>query len=507
MELIGNLALGFGVALSPMTLLYCLIGVTAGTLIGVLPGIGPIATVGMLLPITFHLPPVQAIIMLAGIYYGAMYGGSTTAILLKLPGTAASAVACIEGYPMAQQGRAGPALVMTTLASFFGACVAIIIVGAFAPPLAQFALEFGSPEFFSLMLVGLIAAAVLAHGSLLKGLAMAVLGLILGMVGQDVSTGFPRFTFGLGELYEGVKFVIVVVGLFGLAEIVHNIGLGDKREIYAKKVPLRELIPLRRDLRVSFWPMVRGTGIGAVIGILPGAGPAISAFASYAVEKRIAKDPSEFGKGSMAGLVAPEAANNSTAQTAFIPTLTLGVPGDATTAIILGAMLIHGIVPGPKIVTEAPELFWGLIASFWIGNLMLLVLNLPFIGLWVRLLSIPYQILFPSILLFVCIGVFSLNNEPADVIMAAAFGIIGYVFLKLGCEAAPLLLGLILGPMVEENLRRSLQLSRGDPMIFLTRPISLTFLIAGVFLILLVVVPALRKPRKDPTIAAGSKES
>jgi TctA family transporter len=496
MEWIDNLALGFGVALSPVTLAYCALGVTVGTFIGVLPGIGPIATVGMLLPVTFHLPPTQAIIMLAGIYYGAMYGGSTTAILLKLPGTAASAVTCIEGYAMAQQGRAGPALVMTTVASFIGACIAIVIVGAFAPPLAQFALRFQSPEYFSLMLVGLIAAAALAHGSLLKGLAMAVLGLIIGLVGQDVNTGFPRFTFDLGELYDGIGFVVVVVGLFGLAEIIHNIGLGEKREVYTERVPLRALIPSWTDLRDSFWPTIRGTGIGAVVGILPGAGPAISSFASYALERRIAADPSRFGKGAMEGLTGPEAANNATAQTAFIPTLTLGVPGDATTAIILGAMLIHGIVPGPKIMTEAPELFWGLIASFWIGNLMLLVLNLPFIGLWVRLLTIPYPVLFPSILLFSCIGVYSLNNDAFDVLLTAGFGFAGYIFLKLGCEAAPLLLGLILGPMVEENFRRSLQLSRGDPMIFLTRPISLTFLIVGLGLVLLVVVPNLRRSKQ-----------
>jgi TctA family transporter len=500
MEFLDNLALGFNVALSPAALAYCVIGVTVGMFIGVLPGIGPIATVGILLPITFHLRPTEAIIMLAGIYYGAMYGGSITAILLKLPGTAASAVTVVEGYPMAQQGRAGPALVMTTIASFFGACVAIVLVAGFAPPLAQFALRFQSPEYFSLMLVGLLAAAALAHGSLLKGLAMATLGLLIGMVGQDVNTGFPRFTFDLGELYEGVKFVVVVVAMFGISEIIHN-ALGEKRELLTRRVPLRELIPSRSDLRISFWPMVRGSTMGAVIGILPGAGPAISSFASYAVEKQIAKDPSRFGKGAMEGLVAPEAANNADSQTAFIPTLTLGVPGDATTALILAAMLIHGIIPGPKITTESPELFWGLIASFWIGNLVLLVLNLPFIGLWVRLLSVPYPVMFPSILLFSCIGVFSLNNEPFDVLLAAGFGVVGYVFLKLGCEAAPLLLGLILGPMVEENLRRSLQLSRGDPMIFFNRPISLAFLIAGLLLVLLVVVPRVLGPRRPATPA------
>ncbi len=500
MEFIDNLALGFSVALSPSALLYCLIGVTVGMFIGVLPGIGPIATVGMLLPITFHLRPTEALIMLAGIYYGAMYGGSITSILLRLPGDASSAVTVVEGYPMARQGRAGTALVMTTVASFFGACVAIVLVATLAPPLARLALSFQSPEYFSLMLVGLVAASALARGSLLKGLAMASVGLIIGMVGQDRSTGFPRFTFGFGELYEGVNFVVVVVAMFGLAEIIHNAGRDPADMPRAERVPLRALVPTLDDLRRSFWPMVRGSGIGVLIGVLPGAGPAISSFMAYTVEKQIAKDPSRFGHGAIEGLVAPEAANNADAQTAFIPTLTLGVPGDATTAIILAALIVHGIVPGPKITTEAPELFWGLLASFWIGNLMLLVLNLPLIGLWVRLLTIPYPILFPCILLFSTIGVLSLNNEPFEVFLAAGFGIAGYAFLKLGCEPTPLLLGLILGPMVEENFRRSLQLSRGDPTIFLTRPISLGCLLVGLGLVLMVVIPSLRrrKQRESP---------
>ena len=500
MEFLDNLALGFSVALSPSALLYCLIGVSVGMFIGVLPGIGPIATVGMLLPITFHLRPTEALIMLAGIYYGAMYGGSITSILLRLPGDASSAVTVVEGYPMARQGRAGTALVMTTVASFFGACVAIVLVATLAPPLAQLALRFQSPEYFSLMLVGLIAASVLARGSLLKGLAMAALGLIIGMVGQDRATGFPRFTFGFGELYEGVNFVVVVVAMFGLAEIIHNAGRANHMTV-AERVPLRSLVPTLNDLRMSFWPMVRGSGIGVLIGILPGAGPAISSFMAYAIEKQIAKDPSRFGNGAIEGLVAPEAANNADAQTAFIPTLTLGVPGDATTAIILAALIVHGITPGPKIVTEAPQLFWGLLASFWIGNLMLLVLNLPLIGLWVRLLTIPYPILFPCILLFSTIGVLSLNNEPFEVFLAAGFGIAGYVFLKLGCEPTPLLLGLILGPMVEENFRRSLQLSRGDPTIFLTRPISLGCLVVGVALVLMVVIPGLRRRKQQESSA------
>jgi putative tricarboxylic transport membrane protein len=499
-----NFLLGFEVALAPHNLLFAGIGAVLGTAIGVLPGLGPPATIAMLLPLSYGMEPVSAVIMLAGIYYGAMYGGSITSILLRLPGDASSAVTVVEGYPMAQQGRAGTALVMTTVASFFGACVAIVCVATLAPPLARVALNFQSPEYFALMMVGLVAASVLSRGSLLKGLAMAVLGLIIGVVGLDRSTGIPRFTFGLGELYEGVNFVVMVVALFGLAEIIHNAGLGEKRKAYTERVPLRALVPTRADLKASFWPMVRGSGLGVLIGILPGAGPAISSFMAYAMEKQIAKDPSRFGKGAIEGLVAPEAANNADAQTAFIPTLTLGVPGDATTAIILAALIIHGITPGPKITTEAPQLFWGLLASFWIGNLMLLVLNLPLIGLWVRLLRVPYPILFPCILLFSTIGVLSLNNDPFEVFLVAAFGIAGYIFLKLGCEPTPLLLGLILGPMVEENFRRSLQLSRGDPTIFLTRPISLACLIIGVGLVLMVALPGLRRRRQDKASVPGA---
>jgi putative tricarboxylic transport membrane protein len=493
MELLDHLALGFGVALSPSTLMYCLIGVTFGTFIGVLPGIGPLATIGLLLPITFHLPPTEAIVMLAGIYYGAMYGGSTTAILLNLPGTAASVMVALDGHPMAKQGRAGPALVMTTIVSFVAACFAIVVIAAFAPPLARFAVRFTSAEYFSLMVMGLIAASVLVSGSLVKGLAMTVLGLLLGMVGQDVTTGTPRFTFGTFQLYDGLHFVIVIIGVFGLAEVINNLALGDRRQHFTQKVPWRDLIPTRKDLRDSVGPTIRGTGLGAALGILPGAGPAISTFAAYAVEKRVSKDPSKFGKGAIQGVTAPEAANNAAAQTSFIPTLSLGIPGDATMALMLGAMMIHGLVPGPQIVQNHPEFFWGLVASFWIGNLLLLILNLPLVGIWIRMLSIPYRWMFPAILTFIGLGMYSLHMEGFDVFLAAGFGLVGYVFIKLRCEAAPLLLGLILSPLVEQNLRRAMLVSRGDPNIFIERPISLAFLILGVGFLLAVLAPGLAR--------------
>jgi putative tricarboxylic transport membrane protein len=499
MSFLENMATGFAVAFSLSAFLYCLLGVTLGTLIGVLPGIGPIATIGLLLPITFHLPGVEAIIMLAGIYYGAMYGGSTTAILLNLPGTAASVIVALDGHAMARQGRAGPALVITTLSSFFAACVAIVIVSAFAPPLARFALRFGSAEYFTLMVMGLIAAAVLVHGSLLKGLAMVALGLLLGLVGQDVVSGLPRFTFGQMELYEGIPFVVVVIGLFGLAEVIQNLSLGERRTAYTGSVPWRELIPSLVDLRQSFMPTVRGTGLGAFLGALPGTGPAISSFAAYALEKRVSRTPERFGHGAVAGIAAPEAANNAAAQTSFIPTLTLGVPGDATMALMLGAMMIHGLVPGPQIVQDNARFFWGLIASFWIGNVLLLILNLPLVGIWIRMLAIPYRVLFPAVLVFIAIGIYSVHQDPFDLFLVTGFGLAGWMFIRLRCEAAPLLLGLILGPLVETNLRRAMLLSRGDPSVFLTRPISLTFVLLTLLLLGLAVLPALTRTRRtDP---------
>lgn len=502
MDLFANLAIGFEVALSPSAMFYCLLGVTLGTFIGVLPGIGPLAAIGVLLPITFHVPQTEAIIMLAGIYYGTMYGGSTVAILLNLPGTAASAVVAIDGHKMAKQGRAGPALVMTTLSSFFGGCVAIVVVAGFAPPLAQFALRFQSPEYFSLMVMGLLAAAVLVQGPFLKGVAMVLLGLLIGTVGQETVSGLPRFTFDTLYLYDGLSFVVVVIGLFGLAEVLRNLAMGADREKVNTSVGWRDLIPTKRDMKDSFMPTARGTGIGAFLGVLPGAGPAIASFVAYALEKRVSKNRRNFGNGAIEGIAAPEGANNAAAQTSFIPTLSLGIPGDAIMAIMLGALMIHGLTPGPQIVQNNPEFFWGLIASFWIGNLFLLLLNLPFVGLWIKILSIPYSILFPAILSFIAIGIYSLYREPMDIFMVTGIGLVGYLFLKLRCEAAPLLLGLILSPLLEENLRRSMLVSRGDPMIFLERPISLVFLILTVIGVGLVLLGSWRNRRTDQNAGA-----
>ncbi len=476
METFANLGLGFATAFAPQTLLYCFVGVFLGTFIGVLPGIGALATISMLLPLTFHVPPTAALVMLAGIYYGAQYGGSTASILLNLPGTPSAAVACLDGYPMAQKGRAGVALFMTTVASFVGASLGIIILTGFSPLLSDIALSFGPADYFAMMLLGLIAAATLAQGSPVKGIAMVLLGLALGMVGTDVQTGQQRFTFGIPELSDGVSLVALAMGLFGVAEVISSIRRMGRVQEAKQKITLRSMVPTGQDMRHSTLPMLRGTGIGAIFGALPGAGATIASFISYAVEKKVARDPSRFGKGAIEGVTAPESANNAAAQTAFIPTLTLGIPGDAVMALMLGAMIIQGIQPGPRLVGEHPELFWGLIASFWIGNVMLVVLNLPLIGIWVKMLSIPYRLLYPAILLFICIGVFSVNNNAFDVAMVLIFGVVGYGMMLLRFEPAPLLLGFILGPLMEEHLRRAMLLSRGDPMVFLERPISASFL-------------------------------
>lgn len=495
MEIFSNLGLGFEVALSPMNVLYCLVGVALGTLIGVLPGIGPLATIAMLLPITFNLPPVAALIMLAGIYYGAQYGGSTSAILVNLPGESSSVVTCLDGYAMARQGRAGPALGIAALGSFFAGCVATLLIALFAPPLAEIAFKFGPAEYFSLMVLGLVAAVVLAQGSLLKSISMVILGLLWGLVGTDVSSGTQRFTFGYSELSDGIGFVGIAMGLFGFSEIISNLEMGQKREVFTSKVG--RVLPSWEDFKASWKPVLRGTGIGAFLGILPGGGALLSSFTAYMVEKKLAKDPSRFGKGAIEGVAAPEAANNSGAQTSFIPLLTLGIPSNPVMALMIGAMTIQGIAPGPQVMTERPQLFWGMIASMWVGNLLLVVMNLPMIGLWIKLLTVPYRFLFPSILLFCCIGVYSLSSLPFDVYMTAAFGVIGYIFIKLGCEPAPLILGFILGPVMEENLRRAMLLSRGDPSTFFTRPISLGLLIAAAIMLLLMAAPMLRKKRQE----------
>ncbi|HSS71771.1 MAG TPA: tripartite tricarboxylate transporter permease [Casimicrobiaceae bacterium] len=500
MDLLGHLATGFGVALTPYNLLYALAGALVGTLIGVLPGIGPVATIAMLLPITYGMPPVSALIMLAGIYYGAQYGGSTTSILLNMPGETSSAVTCLDGYQMARKGQAGAALAVAALGSFFAGCVSTVFVATVAIPLSELALKFGPAEYCSLMTLGLIGSVVLAHGSLLKAIAMVVLGLLLGIVGTDVNSGTARFAFGIPQLIDGIGIVSVAMGLFGFAEIIANLESDEKRELIGAKV---RTLWLSKEQFKQAWPAVlRGTGLGSILGVLPGGGALLASFASYAVEKKIASDPSRFGKGAIQGVAGPESANNAGAQTSFIPLLTLGIPENAVMAMMVGAMTIHNIQPGPQVMTSNPALFWGLVTSMWVGNLMLVVLNLPLIGIWIKLLQVPYRVLYPAILLFCSIGVYTVSNEPFDVIQTAVFGALGIIFLKLECEPAPLLLGFVLGPMMEENLRRALLLSRGDPTVFVTRPISLGLLLAAVALLVLIALPNLRKKREEAFVEA-----
>jgi len=494
-DILNNIILGFGVAFSPANLAYCFVGVTLGTLVGVLPGVGPLVTIAMLLPITFNLPAVSALIMLAGIYYGAQYGGSTTSILVNLPGETASAVTCIDGYQMARQGRAGPALAIAAISSLFAGCVGVLLIALLGPVLGELALKFGAAEYTALMLMALAASAVMTQGDAVKGLAMVVLGLLLGIVGTDVNSGMSRYSFGIPELSDGIGFTVIAVGLFAVAEIVVNLERTEASAAYTRKIT--NLMPTGRDLRDSSWPMMRGTAVGAFFGVLPGTGPALSSFATYLLEKKLARDPSRFGKGAIEGVAAPEAANNAAAQTNFIPMLTLGIPATATMALMLGALTMQGIEPGPQVMTSKPELFWGLIASMWIGNLMLVVLNLPLVGLWVRLLRVPYRWLFPSIIMFCCIGNYSVSNNPADVYLCAVIGVLGYVLAKLDCEPAPLILGYVLGPLMEENLRRALLISRGDPTVFFTRPISLAFMIATLLVLLLMIAPAVRGKKAD----------
>jgi TctA family transporter len=497
MELFNNLIFGFSVALTLQNLWFCFIGVFLGTLIGVLPGIGPLATIAMLLPLTFNVPPVAALIMLAGIYYGAQYGGSTTAILVNLPGETAAVVTCMDGYQMARQGRAGPALAIAAIGSFFAGTVCTLIIALFGPPLAEMALKFGAPEYFSLMLMGLVAAAVLAHGDMIKSLAMVAMGLLLGIVGTDVNSGMARYSFGFPELTDGIGFIVIAVGVFAVGEIVSNLGETEERKVFTSKIS--GLMPTKADLKASMGPIMRGTGIGAFFGVLPGTGPAIASFSSYMVEKKLAKDPSRFGKGAIEGVAGPESANNADAQCKFIPTLTLGIPASAVMALMLGALTIQGIAPGPQVMTQKPDLFWGLVASMWIGNLMLVVLNLPLIGLWVSLLKVPYRLLFPAIMAFSCIGIYSVNNSSFEIYLTAIFGLIGFAWMRLECPPAPMLLGFVLGPLMEENLRRALLISRGDPTVFVTRPISLGFIIATVLIIVIMALPAIKARRGELT--------
>ena len=478
MDALSNLALGFSVAIDIQTLTYSFIGVFLGQLIGVLPGIGPTAAIAMLLPLTFNATPVAAIVMLGGIYFGAQYGGSTASILLNIPGTATSAVTCIDGYPMTRNGKGGVALFVTTVASFVGSMVGIFVLAAAAPMLATAALAFGPQEYFAVMTFGLVTAAVLARGSPVRGLVMVALGMCLGLVGADLQTAQYRFVFGIPHIADGISLVAIAMGLFGISEVLANAGRGRNAAADNVDVRWRKLIPTRDDMRRSWFPMLRGTAIGTGFGVLPGTGSVIAAFVAYTFEKKVAREPERFGKGAIEGVAAPEAANNAAAQTAFVPTLMLGVPGDTVMALILGALLIHGVIPGPRLITDSPDLFWGIVVSFLIGNLILVVLNIPFIKMWVYLLKVPYNILYPIIICLICIGVYSINTSYFDVMLALLFGVVGYVMLRLGFEPAPLLLGFILGPMVEENLRRSLVLSRGDPLAMLSRPITATVLLA-----------------------------
>jgi TctA family transporter len=464
----------------------------------VLPGIGPVATIARLLPATYGLPPVAALIMLAGIYYGAQYGGSTTAILVNLPGESSSVVTVIDGYQMARKGRAGPALAAAGLGSFFAGCVGTLILAAFAPPLTEVALSFGPAEYFSLMIVGLIGAVVLASGSLIKALAMILLGLLLGLVGTDVNSGVARYSFDIPELTDGISFIVIAMGVFGYGEIINNLSQPDEhREVFTGKV--EGIMPTKEDFKNMVPAVLRGTALGSVLGILPGGGALLSAFAAYTIEKKTKLKPGEvpFGQGNIRGVAAPESANNAGSQTSFIPLLTLGIPPNAVMALMVGAMTIHNIQPGPQVMTSNPELFWGLIASMWIGNLMLVILNLPLIGIWIKLLTVPYRWLFPAILLFCAIGVYSTNNNSFDIWMVAIFGFIGYLFIKLGCEPAPLLLGLILGPMMEEYLRRAMLISRGDWSVFVTRPLSASLLAIAAILLTVVLLPSIKKKREE----------
>jgi len=493
-ELLHHLALGFQTALSLQNLVYCFVGVVLGTLIGVLPGLGPVPTIAMLLPITYALSPVPALIMLAGIYYGSQYGGSTTSILVNLPGESSSIVTCLDGYQMACNGRAGAALAVSALGSFFAGTCATMVVAGFAPPLSELAFQFGPTEYFSLMVLGLIGAVVLASGSLIKAVAMIILGLLFGLVGMDVNSGVARYTLNITELLDGINLVPLAMGLFAFSEILANLEHTRKREVFTSKV--KGLWLNRQEFKESAPAALRGTVVGSLLGVLPGGGAILASFAAYTVEKKVSRTPEKFGKGMIAGVAGPESANNAAAQTSFIPMLTLGIPSNPVMALLIGAMTVHNIQPGPQVMTRNAELFWGLVASMWVGNLMLLVLNLPLIGMWIKLLAVPYRLLYSAILLFCAIGVYTVQNNTVDVLLTIPLGILGYLFLKLGCEPAPLMLGFILGPMMEENLRRAMLLSYGDPSVFITSPLSAGMLLMAAGLLVVVLLPAIRKKRE-----------
>ena len=494
MDILTNVAYGLSVALSPVNLFYGFLGTVFGTIIGVLPGLGPVATISILLPLTFPLPPESAMIMLAGIYFGAQYGGSTTAILVNLPGESSSVVTAIDGYQLARQGRAGPALATAACASFFAGTIATFVIALAAPPLAEIALKFGPADYCSLMIFGLVTAVILAHGSVLKAIGMILVGMFLGTVGIDVNTSVPRYTFGIPQFGDGIDFAVIAMGIFGIGETINNLTRPPEQRGYVRD--FKGLMPTPADFRQMLPAALRGTGLGAALGILPGGGPVLAAFSAYSLEKKISKTPERFGKGAIEGVAAPEAANNAAAQTSFIPLLTLGFPSSAVMALMIGALMMQGIHPGPQLVNEKPALFWGLIASMWVGNLLLLILNLPLVGIWARLLTVPYRLLYPAILLICCIGVYSINKSTLDVLIASVFGLVGFLLYRLQCEPAPLLLGFILGPMIEENMRRALLISKGDFSVFVTRPISLSFLIMTVVLIGILAAPLVRSTRE-----------
>lgn len=495
MDWLGNLAGGFETAVTLHNILLCFTGVLLGSAIGVLPGVGPLVTIAILLPLTYALEPTSALIMLAGIYYGAQYGGSTTAILVNLPGESGSVVTCIDGNAMARNGRAGSALAIAALGSFFAGTVGTLMIAGFSPYLSKIALSFGPADYFSLMVLGLIAAIVLASGGLLKAFGMILTGILLGCVGTDLTTGTARYTFGSFQLIDGLDFTALAMGLFAFGDIIANAGKTHDRKMVKGKV--RDLWPNKAEFKEAWPAVLRGTALGSVLGLLPGGGATLSSFASYSIEKKLSKTPERFGKGAPAGVAAPESANNAGAQSAFIPMLTLGLPSNGVMAMMIGAMMIHNIVPGPEVMTRNADLFWGLVASMWIGNLLLVIINLPLIGIWVRLLRLPYSYLFPSILVFSMVGLYSIDNSTAPIIMAAAFGLLGYLFNRLGCEPAPLLLGFILGPMMEVYMRRALLLSKGDATVFLTKPLSLALLTTAVVLLISVLSPVIRRKREE----------
>jgi len=497
--LLDNILLGFAVALSLKGLMYCGLGVLLGTVVGVLPGLGSMATLAMLMPITYHIDPTYAIIMLSGIYYGAAYGGSTASILLNLPGTVTSVITTLDGYPMARNGKAGLALFITAIASFVGSMIGAVLLACLSTPLAMIAKSFGPQEYFMLMTFGLVAASLLSSAQPLKSLIMVCTGMLLGIVGLDLNSGAERFTFGIPQFFDGLSLVAIAMGLFGLPEIIATARGGSKETVISEKISLRSMLPTKAEWKESAMPMLRGTGVGSFFGALPGTGGVIATFISYALEKRVSKTPEKFGHGAIAGIASPEAANNAAVQTAFIPTMSLGIPGDAVMAMMLGVMMVHGVIPGPSVITENPDLFWGLVASFVVGNVLLVILNIPLVGLWVKLLSVPYHLLFPVMVACVCIGVYSVSNSVVDIYVLLACGLIGTALKWLRFDGATLLLGFVLGPMIEEYFRRAMVVSNGEFSSFWERPISAVFGFAIIALVLFTVMRmmwALRRTRR-----------